>query len=262
MDDRVGRADIWLATESGDPQLAVIGLPWSPSSDGIARSPLALRDRLSGFVTFDSERQTDFSEVQVRDFGNWPVAGLGAEALRKYIAARREELPSTGLSLFLGGDDAITAAIVAAMGASLIRFSSKPSGLDGVETVTIGAHGFNRADSAGTTLGNDQIAKEGTRMIVDRALGKLAMSETIHVSVDLDALDPAFAPGSPDSMPGGLDIRQLADAVRRCATSPKVGSMDFVGADANLDESGRTLDVTCHLFLTAVTGFRERSPTA
>lgn len=261
MDEAKGRADVWLAGEANEPQVVVVGLAWSPASEGVALAPLAVRDRLSRFSTYHSERQTDFSDVPARDGGNWPVAGLDPHGLQEYISSRIDELPKPGLSLFLGGDDAIGAALVAALGAGLIRFSSSPVTVDGVETVTIGVHGFTRAAGADTILTNDQIAREGTRMIVDRALRKLATSETIHVSVDLDALDPAYAPGSPDSMPGGLDVRQLADAVRRCAASPKVSSMDFVGVDPPLDASGRTLDVTCHLLLCAVTGFKEKSLT-
>ena len=262
MDETPDRADLWLARESNDPRLIVVGLPWSSGSEGLAIAPLSMRDRLARFATSHTERGTDFGDVPVRDGGNWPVTGLDTDELETYLRSRLGELPTRGLSIFIGGADPVTRAIVAATGASLIRFSARPIAepLDGVETVTIGAHGFaGRGEQSDTVLTSDQIGKEGMRMIVDRALGKLAMSETIHVSVDLDVLDPAFAPASPDSMPGGLDVRNLADAVRRSAASPKVSSMDLVGVDANLDDSERTLDVSAHLLLSAVTGFKERS---
>lgn len=261
MDDAPGRAGVWLARESENPQVVVVGLPWSPTSQGVALAPLGVRGRLNRFDTSHSEGETDFSDVPVRDNGNWPVTGLSQDELLGYISSRRDELPSPGLSLFLGGDDAITSAIVGALGTDLVRISCTAMGVDQVETVTIGAHGFTRHDGS-EALTNDEIDAEGIPTIVDRALDKLAMSRTIHVSVDLDALDPAFAPASPGSMPGGLDVRRLAEAVRRLARSPKVSSMDFIGADVHLDGSGRTLDTTCHLLLSAVTGFRERSPAA
>ena len=264
MDEALDRADLWLAREHNDARLIVIGLPWSSGSQGLAIAPLSVRDRLGRFSTFHTERETDFADVPVRDAGNWPVTGLDPAELEAYLTSRLHELPARGLTVFLGGEDLITRAIIAATGASLIRFSagSPADATEGVEAVTIGVHGFGGPGShRDTTLTNTQIGKEGMRMIVDRALGKLAMSEKIHVSVDLDVLDPAFAPASPDSMPGGLDVRELAEAVRRSAASPKVSSMDFVGVDANLEDSDRTLDVTAHLFLSAVTGFKERSLT-
>ncbi len=225
-------------------------------------APSSLRDRLGRFSTFHTERKTDFGDVPVRDAGNWPVTGLDPDELEAYLTSRLDEFPARGLTIFLGGEDAVTDAIVAVTGASLIRFSSGAStnAKGAVEAVTVGVHGFGRPGShSDTILTNAQIGKEGMRMIVDRALGKLAMSETIHVSVDLDVLDPAFAPASPDSMPGGLSVRELAEAVRRSSASPKVSSMDFVGVDVNLDDSKRTLDVIAHLLLSAATGFKERS---
>ena len=262
MGEALDRADLWLAREHGEARLVVVGLPWSTGSQGLAISPLSLRDRLGRFSTFHTERETDFGDVPVRDAGNWPVTGLSPDELEAYLTSRLDELPTRGLTIFLGGEDAVTAAIVAATGASLIRFSAglATAAMPGIEAVTIGAHGFgNPGSHSDTTLTNAQIGKEGIRMIVDRALGKLAMSETIHVSVDLDVLDPAYAPASPDSMPGGLGVRELAEAVRRSAASPKVSSMDFVGVDANLNEADRTLDVTAHLLLSAATGFKERT---
>lgn len=261
MDEGPARADVWLARESEKPDMAVVGLPWSPTSQGVALTPLAVRDRLKRFTTYHTEAHVDLSDVQVRDSGNWPVAGLSLGALEEYISTRRDELPSRGLSLFLGGDDAITSAIVGALETDLVRISCTAMEVDQTVTLTIGAHGFTRLDGS-EALTNDEIDAEGIPKIVDRALDKLAMSKTIHVSVDLDTLDPAFAPASPGSMPGGLDVRRLADAVRRLARSPKVGSMDFVGADVHFDESGRTLDVICHLLLSAMTGFKERSSAA
>lgn len=264
MGETRDRADRWLTRESNNPQLIVVGLPWSSGSQGLAIAPLSVRDRLGRFSTFHTERETDFGDVPVRDAGNWPVMGLDQDELEAYLASRLDELPARGLSIFIGGEDAITRAIVAATGASLIRFSAGPrtGAMEGVETVTIGAQGFGGpGEHSDTVLTNDRIGKEGMRMIVDRALSKMAMSETIHVSVDLDVLDPAFAPASPDSMPGGLDVRQLADAVRRSAANPKVSSMDLVGVDADLDDSDRTLDVVAHLLLSAATGFKERSLT-
>ncbi len=265
MDDVRGHADVWLARGGEQPQVAVVGLPWSQHS-GIALAPLALRDRLSRFSTFHSERQSDVAEVRAFDMGNWPVLGLDLADLQGYLSSRIDQLRSPGLTFFLGGDDAICQAIRGAMRADLLRFSSnrlaEEEQLGAVRTVTIGAHGFartpkDRPAEPGTTFTHEQIEDEGMGTIVDRALGELE-SQDIHVSIDLDALDPSLVPGSRDAMPGGLVVRQLAEGVRLCAASPKVSSIDFVGADVQLDESGRTLDVSCHLLLTAVMGFRER----
>jgi len=49
----------------------------------------------------------------------------------------------------------------------------------------------------------------------------------VYVSVDIDALDPAFAPGISHHEPGGMTTRQLLDAIRQIGRS----GASVVGAD-------------------------------
>lgn len=50
------------------------------------------------------------------------------------------------------------------------------------------------------------------------------LSSPLYVSLDLDVLDPAFAPGISHHEPGGLSVRQLIHAIQNIKT-------DVVGAD-------------------------------
>lgn len=47
--------------------------------------------------------------------------------------------------------------------------------------------------------------------------------DPVYVSIDLDALDPAFAPGVSHHEPGGLTVRELLAALRK-VTCPIVGA--------------------------------------
>ena len=56
----------------------------------------------------------------------------------------------------------------------------------------------------------------------------------VYVSIDLDALDPAFAPGVSHLEPGGLSTRQLIDALhqlRHGGPANPTGAATLVGAD-------------------------------
>lgn len=272
MGESTERADLWLAGDRDDPDIALVGLPWAREVPGRARVPLEVRDRLRRFSTYHSERGTDFSDLAAADAGNWPVTGLDLNELVDYLTKRIPEVEG-GLRLFLGGEDAVSEALVQSLPAEtvgMIRFTVRPPASNTLladrDVALIGVQGFaasatehEAARHSGTsTISNRQIEKEGMRMTVDRALGKLAMSAAIHVSVDLDVLDQVYVPGAPDALPGGLTVRQLSDAVRRCGANVKVRSMDFVGVDADLD-STQTLDVLCHLILSAVAGYVERA---
>lgn len=277
MSESSGRADVWLAREPEQPEIRLIGLPWARVSPGMSLAPMAMRERLHRFSTFHSERSTGFDDVAVSDLGNWPVNGLDETGLGEYLVDRLADLPESRLDLFVGGEAPITAHILAARPADrtkgLIRLSCRPSEdhrvLGAHEVVLIGLHTFaasaeavSRSRDAGAiAITNDRIDKEGVRMTVDRALGQLSMSEAIHVSVDVDALDRSLAPGSATSMPGGLTMRQMSEAVMRCGANRKVTSFDFVGVDVDSDISSLTIDALCHLILSAVAGYAERKTT-
>ena len=71
-----------------------------------------------------------------------------------------------------------------------------------------------------------------------------AISGPVYVTIDLDALDPAFAPGVSHHEPGGLSTRQLLDALRQIGASGAV----LVGADVvELNPTRDVHDVTAML---------------
>jgi agmatinase len=65
----------------------------------------------------------------------------------------------------------------------------------------------------------------GIREVVERALAHVGMGPT-YLTVDVDVLDPAFAPGTGTPEPGGMTSIDLLWAVREIATR-----VELVGAD-------------------------------
>ncbi len=290
------RADIWLAQDHPDPDVLVVGVPSAKASLTPSRAdltPLALRDRLAGFSTFHSEWEANLADVAVRDVGNWPVSELGMYTMPEAVRGLATELPDVPLTLFVGGDNAITRPLVAGMTDDLtrvgvitfdahhdvrsldngptngtpIRGLIEEDGLPGGNVVQIGIHSFansaeyraycNKAGIEVVTV--ETVEREGIRSVIDGVFSTLAgRCDSIYVDVDLDVLDRIFAPACPGASPGGLSIRQLAQGVRLCARHPKVRAMDFVEVDAGADTNGVTLDSTAHVFLSVVAGYSER----
>jgi arginase len=62
----------------------------------------------------------------------------------------------------------------------------------------------------------------------------------VHVSFDLDALDPADAPGVGTPVPGGLSLSEASAALRILGASGLVRSFDLVELAADRDSEGRT----------------------
>jgi formiminoglutamase len=295
-DPRWPKASIWLTEESSDPELLVVGVPSSRASIGSSRAdlaPLEVRQRLDRFSTFHGELGVDFGSVAVRDVGNWAVSEIDMAPMVTEVMRLAETLPEAGLTLFLGGDNAITRPLVASRDMDLskvglitfdahhdvrslkdgptngtpVRGLIEEHGLRGSNVVQIGIHSFansahhrNYCDEVGiTTVTVGQVEQIGVKAAVDVALNQLSsFCETIYVDVDVDVLDQAYAPACRGSRPGGLTVRQLSEGVAMCAAHPSVKAMDFVEVDPTADVNHQTLDVLAHLLLTAVAGFARR----
>ena len=67
----------------------------------------------------------------------------------------------------------------------------------------------------------------------------------LYVSIDLDALDPAFAPGVSHHEPGGLSVRELLSVLHRI-DAPIVGA-DVVEYNPARDVNGVTAVVAAKL---------------
>ena len=62
----------------------------------------------------------------------------------------------------------------------------------------------------------------------------------LHVSFDVDFLDPAVAPGSGTVVPGGATYREAHLVMEMLCDAGLVGSVDVVELNPFLDERGRT----------------------
>lgn len=67
----------------------------------------------------------------------------------------------------------------------------------------------------------------------------------VYISIDLDGLDPAFAPGVSHHEPGGLSTRQLLDVLARI-TAPVIGA-DIVELNPDRDLNDMTAAVAAKL---------------
>jgi arginase len=91
------------------------------------------------------------------------------------------------------------------------------------------------------------IDENGMADVVRSALRVLGNVEAIHVSFDMDALDPSLAPGVGTPVPGGLSYREAHLLMEMLADDGRVRSMDIVEVNPILDVSNRTAQVAVGL---------------
>jgi len=82
--------------------------------------------------------------------------------------------------------------------------------------------------------------------------------DLIYLSVDVDVLDPAFAPGTGTPEPGGLSARELLRAVRRICAEVDVCALDVVEVSPPYDPSGITAEVAHRVVCEAISALAVR----
>jgi agmatinase len=90
-----------------------------------------------------------------------------------------------------------------------------------------------------------EIGRRGLDGCLDEAFSIVRQDcDGIFLTVDIDVVDPAMAPGTGTPEPGGLTSRQVLDAVRRCALELPILGMDMVEVAPAYDMKG---EVTAYL---------------
>jgi len=105
-----------------------------------------------------------------------------------------------------------------------------------------------------------EIAERGLGPVLDEAIAHVADgADAVFVSVDIDVVDPAMAPGTGTPEPGGLTSRELLDGVRRvCRTLPVAGA-DIVEVSPPYDGPGEiTAFLANRVVLEMLNGMAER----
>jgi len=116
------------------------------------------------------------------------------------------------------------------------------------------------ADERGVrVIGNVEVFERGLDACVSEALD-LACDGTdaLYVTVDVDALDHAQAPGTAAPNPNGLDARDVYRALRRIARRPEAVGLDVVEISPELEHGNLTANVGAMLVLSYLAGIAER----
>jgi arginase len=97
-----------------------------------------------------------------------------------------------------------------------------------------------------------QIDRTGLERALEEALAYLDGASFLHVSLDLDAVDPMFAPGVGTPVPGGLSYREAHLALELVAESGRLDSLDVVEVNPILDRENETGRLAVELVASAL----------
>jgi len=251
--------------------VAILGLPTDVNSShvrGAARGPSAIRKALySGASNLTSELGVDLSRSGVLvDLGNLKLRENAADRGRIELGVR-ERIDRGYKPLLLGGDHSVTYPILCAVASAhgpvnILHFDAHPDLYDTYEgnpfshacpfARIMGEGLANRLVQVGIRTLNAHQAGQAKRFgvhIVEMAAFSAASVPIppgpLYITIDLDALDPAFAPGVAHREPGGLSVRDIISVLHR-VKGPVVGA-DVVELRPASDLDGMTAVVAAKL---------------
>lgn len=251
--------------------IALVGVPYDEQSSflrGAALAPAPIREQFySDESHLCAENGIDLgAHSGWKDVGDL-FLGTGTQAHEQIADAARGILAQGARALFLGGDHAISYPLLQAYGAAypgltVLHLDAHPDLYDELNGNRLShACPFARILEEGRI---DRLVQMGIRgltphlrrqaerfgvEIIDMihwqpsALPKLA--GPIYLSLDLDVLDPAFAPGVSHREPGGLSTREVLTLIQQLP-SPLVGA-DLVEYNPVRDVDNLTAKVAAKL---------------
>lgn len=244
--------------------IRLIGLPTDSHSSflrGPAGAPSAIRAALvSDHANNATKSGLEIGDqIRVHDVGDLPLGEDAGDFDRirdaAALAARDGVTP-----LFLGGDHMVTNPIIAGLAAvhgplNILHFDAHPDlyedyGGDPLSHASPFARimergGAKRLVQVGIRTANrhcrEQAQKFGVETVAMRDFDASSVpipNGPLYISIDMDALDPAFAPGVSHHEPGGLSVRDLLAVLHRVETT--IVGADVVEYNPSRDINGMT----------------------
>ena len=91
------------------------------------------------------------------------------------------------------------------------------------------------------------IDEVGMRRVMEEALDGMDADTHLHVSFDVDFLDPSIAPAVGTTVPGGPSYREAQLCMEMIADTGRVASLDLMELNPALDEHNRTAELVVDL---------------
>ena len=246
-------------------EIAIFGIPYDEKScymRGPAKGPQAIRaSSTSKAINPWTELGVNLEQDTVlTDLGDVDVSGDYTELSSRIEKIVVEILDKNAIPIVLGGDHSISFPVVKAFSRrfkslDILHFDAHPDLYEELHGDRYShACPFARIMEEGlaqnlvqvgiraaTGQQREKASQYGVRMIEMKDIEKtlsLKFSNPLYISFDMDALDPAYAPGVSHQESGGLSSRQAIDILH--GLEAKIVGLDVVEVNPERDNSGIT----------------------
>jgi agmatinase len=270
-------------------EIVIFGVPDESRSHakrkGTSRAPDVLRIASNESEFFERGGKVIPTSPMRGTFDHKHIFDAGNVGNQKDLLKIVHELVSGGkLSILIGGDHSLTTeALKAASTAtksrlSLLYFDAHPDFVSSarnyygsVLTDSSDYLDFGKSMLIGTRSAEAEelvnAEKEGLQIVnpldivelgVDKVASMIAertQGSKIYISIDLDCLDPAFAPGVSVPSPGGLSSMDLIFLLSKIMSSGDVVGFDIVELSPDFDVGGMTASIAARILSECIASF-------
>ena len=227
---------------NNEEKINIFGVPFDATSTyriGSRFAPNAIREAFQNIEIYSKRLGKDLEDINIRDLGNLIKVGDINEMNKMVEEVTREIITNNKIPAILGGDHSLTNGSVRAINnCTLVVFDAHLDCRDEFEGLKISHATFLRrlyedgfianlvhiGSRAATKdewdfVNKDDITIIDMEKIYDLNTGLkqfkdvLSSSNDIYVSIDLDVIDPAFAPGVGNPEANGMSTREILEFI-------------------------------------------------
>ena len=265
--------------ENSEPLALVFGVPFDSTHSykpGCRFGPDAIRNAFNNIEIFQSDFGVDLENVNINDLGNMKHTVVATEMIQVVEKITSELKKQNKQLIILGGEHLITLASYLSFPketgyvvfdahydlreqyadtklshAAYLRRIVEKRGAENI--VHVGARAFVKEELA--FLKENNIATISDKNIrngdgIKQLKDTVSTFDSLYVSVDLDVLDPAFAPGVGNPEAVGISSRELYDLIISLQNK-KIIAADIVELNPSFD-NGSTASMAAKLISTII----------
>ncbi len=260
----------------------ILGVPFDATSTyrtGARFGPNAIRQASLNIETYSFRISIDIEDLQLHDLGDLDISNDTKKTLERLELVIKEILESGKTPVTIGGEHTITLGIMKGLAdrapkTAIVSFDAhldlrneflglklshttfmrrineevKPAKIIEVGTRAVCKEELNYAKNAGIEfLTALQIRKKGSEHIAKQLKGNLSKYESIYLSIDMDFLDPAYAPAVQNPEPEGIETHALLDILNNICDKRVIG-FDIVEVTPHYDYGASAIQAAKIIF--------------
>lgn len=260
----------------------ILGVPFDVTSTyrtGARFAPNAIRQASLNLETYSFRTGLDVEDLKLHDLGDLHISTDTEKTLERIALVVKDVIEAGKTPVTIGGEHTITFGVMRGFGknsseTALVSFDAhldlrdefmglklshttfmrrineevKPSKIIVVGTRAVCREELAYAKKAEIEFFTaQQIRKEGNKQSARRLKEKLARYENVYLSIDMDVLDPAYAPAVQNPEPEGLEPHILLDTLCSICDNRVMG-FDVVEAAPNYDQGATAIQAAKTIF--------------